>query len=176
MTFIDGSVVNANASRACHSHRRSSSGARKAQVDRAFRFHMVRRMDVEHFTTASVGDESSVTPLTDQQRRELASRAGSARLASAQAAVRHAKSVGVEDATNERAVATRAVLRSSIGEYVVLLRQLDTPPERMLSLVKSLVRESVASVIDQQETRLLLQSVVVWCVEAYYGTTMDRQA
>jgi hypothetical protein len=64
--------------------------------------------------------------------------------------------------------ALRDELRSSVIVYARVLRQEGEPPERMLVLVKSAVqpeetRESV------EENRALMEEVVRWSLEGYYG-------
>ena len=115
--------------------------------------------------------EHPYEPSSDRSRHHLAVEAGEARIASAQAAHRYAKSFKSVHATGQQAAAGRQALREAISRYAGLLKQLGTPPERTLFLLKRLVRESVSPVIDEVETMLLLQNVVVWCVEGYYNNS-----
>lgn len=113
-------------------------------------------------------------PSSDEGRHHVAVAAGQARIASAQAAHRYAKSFRSIHATGQQAAAGRQALREAISRYSGLLKDLGTPPERTLFLLKRLVRESVSPVVDEVETMLLLQNVVVWCVEGYYSCTSAR--
>jgi hypothetical protein len=63
----------------------------------------------------------------------------------------------------------RAELRASVTAYVRHLRDDGVPPERMLVLVKTAMRESTPSELDSQEARTLLEDVVRWSVDAYYA-------
>lgn len=113
-------------------------------------------------------------PSSDAGRRDLAVAAGQARIASAEAALRYAKSFRSVHLTGQPAALGQQRLRESISRYSGLLKDLGTPPERTLFLLKRLVRENVATVIGEVETMLLLQDVVVWCIEGYYSDTSAR--
>ena len=63
----------------------------------------------------------------------------------------------------------RAELRDSVTAYVRHLRDDGVPPERMLVLVKSALRESTPLELDALEARALMEDVVRWSVDAYYA-------
>jgi len=68
----------------------------------------------------------------------------------------------------QASLAIRAELRASVTAYVRHLRTDGVPPERMLVLVKSAVREVTPPELDAVEARELMEDVVRWSVDAYY--------
>lgn len=60
-------------------------------------------------------------------------------------------------------------LRRSVEAYVLCLRQEKLPPENVVILVKSAVREALPYHVSAKETRELIDEVVRWSVEAYFG-------
>ena len=68
----------------------------------------------------------------------------------------------------QASTALRAELRTSVTAYVRHLRDEGVPPERMLVLVKSTLRESTPADLDALEARALMEDVVRWSVDAYY--------
>lgn len=65
--------------------------------------------------------------------------------------------------------ATRSMLRESVERYAVLLRTLQTPPERVIRLVKETVAEQIMHPQLHDETGPLMDEVVKWSIQAYYG-------
>ena len=115
--------------------------------------------------------------LSESERRALRERAAQARAAATEAITHYAillEGTRTGCANSERTfkavAATREMLRDSVQRYSVLLKSLDTPPERALRLVKEAVTERLHHPEREEETRSLLESVVVWCIEAYYGS------
>jgi hypothetical protein len=94
--------------------------------------------------------------------------AGSAPLLSVSSAQRLARTLA--DALADRSAPTVA-LYEAVSRYAAELRGHGLPPERMLVLVKELVRgtapDSVASRAVQLDTDLL-RLVVSWSIDAYY--------
>jgi hypothetical protein len=76
--------------------------------------------------------------------------------------------VDASAATMQASQALRAELRAGVTAYVRLLRADGVPPERMLVLVKSTIREATPLGLDAHEVRDLVEDVVRWSVEAYY--------
>jgi hypothetical protein len=70
--------------------------------------------------------------------------------------------------TVQASQALRAELRAAVTAYVRYLRVDGVPPERMLVLVKSAIREAAPPELDAHEARDLVEDVVRWSVEAYY--------
>lgn len=64
--------------------------------------------------------------------------------------------------------ATRDMLRDSVQRYALLMKALDTPPERMLRLVKETLAEQLPHPEREEETLALFRNVISWCIEAYY--------
>ena len=64
--------------------------------------------------------------------------------------------------------ATRETVRQSVQRYTRLMRALESPPERVLSLVKETLRQQVTHPEQAAETLELAEDVVTWCIEAYY--------
>jgi hypothetical protein len=62
--------------------------------------------------------------------------------------------------------AARQELRGTVSRYADLLKQLDTPPEQTLRLVKNMVDESTPRAAESFD---VMSDVVRWCIEAYYG-------
>lgn len=58
-------------------------------------------------------------------------------------------------------------LRTNVADYTRVLRDDGVPPERVLALVKAAVTPALAVPMD--ERRSLMNSIVHWCVEAYYA-------
>jgi hypothetical protein len=67
-------------------------------------------------------------------------------------------------------LAFRAQLRASVTAYVRRLRAERVPPQRMLVLVKSVVREGAPTELEAIDARDLMSAVVRWSIEAYYAT------
>jgi hypothetical protein len=66
-------------------------------------------------------------------------------------------------------VSLRASLRISVSDYARRLHDEQVPPERMVVLVKALVREGLPPHADVIERRELMDSAVRWSIEAYYA-------
>lgn len=114
-----------------------------------------------------------IPPLPPEELAALRRRAREAREAAAAAAARYQAlrerydlqvRLRAERQNDERAA--RAQLRESIVSYVAILRRDNTPPERMLTLVKSAVGDAAT---DPLLRRQLLDEIVRWAVEAYYA-------
>ena len=67
------------------------------------------------------------------------------------------------------AAAIRAQLRASLTCYVRQLAGEGLPAERMLVLVKRGVRDALPHGADPEQARLLIEDVVRWSIEAYFG-------
>jgi hypothetical protein len=76
--------------------------------------------------------------------------------------------VGASERMVQESDALRAQLRASVAAYARRLKAEGQPPERMLVLVKTAVRDAVPPEFDAVEVRELLEDVVRWSVEAYY--------
>jgi hypothetical protein len=72
--------------------------------------------------------------------------------------------------TVQQSLAARAQLRASVTAYVRCLRAEQLPPERVLVLVKSAVRDDTPPELDVADARELMEDVVRWSIEAYYQT------
>ena len=66
------------------------------------------------------------------------------------------------------AAAIRAQLRASFTGYVRQLAGEGLPAERMLVLVKRVVRDALPFRTDPEQARLLIEDVVRWSIEAYF--------
>jgi hypothetical protein len=69
----------------------------------------------------------------------------------------------------QQSVALRAQLRASVTAYVHSLRAEQLPPQQVLVQVKSAVREATPPELDVVDARELMEDVVRWSIEAYYG-------
>jgi hypothetical protein len=76
--------------------------------------------------------------------------------------------VGVSAQRVQASLALRALLRASVTAYARRLHADGVPPQRMLVLVKTAVREATPAQLDPYEARDLMEDVVRWSVEAYY--------
>lgn len=65
--------------------------------------------------------------------------------------------------------AQRAAARSAVCALVVQLRERGVPPERMLVDVKGVAQAASSGVLDADTARALVEDVVRWSVEAFYG-------
>ena len=75
------------------------------------------------------------------------------------------------DRARQESAARRTELREAVRAYVRDLRDEGQPPQRMLVLVKSAVRDSTPLRTEPLEARQeLTADVVRWSVEAYYET------
>ena|SRR5690242_18783304 len=113
--------------------------------------------------------------LTEAERRALRERTAQARAAASVAlesyAMLLAQSRHCLTFSEERLVAieaTREMLRESVRRYALLMKALDTPPERMLRLVKEALAEQLPHPEREEETLALFRNAVTWCIEAYY--------
>ena len=62
---------------------------------------------------------------------------------------------------------TRRVLRASVGNYVALLRRLDTPPERVVMDTKEIVADVVP--LRDRRAQVVTSLLVGWAIESYYA-------
>ena len=113
--------------------------------------------------------------MTEAERQSLRERAAQARAAASEAIEHYvvllAQSRDRLKMTEQQLVTvdpTRVMLRQSVQRYTQLLKALDTPPERMLSLVKETLRQHVEYPDGEDETKALVENVITWCIEAYY--------
>ena len=122
------------------------------------------------------GDAGSPVPadrLTADERDALRARTAQAR-ESAVAAAERCASLAVEvarvrsasDGRHAAFSAARQDLEATTGEFARLLKLLDTPPERALSLLKDAVTERVP--LHTLEGRAIMDDVVRWGVSALY--------
>ena len=116
--------------------------------------------------------------LTQDERQALRERSEQARAAAAEAItnltalfLRSRSQLDAMSRHREVIDATRAMLRESVERYAVLLRTLDTPPERVIRLVKETVAEQISHPELHDETGPIMENVVRWCIEAYYGSS-----
>jgi hypothetical protein len=72
--------------------------------------------------------------------------------------------------------ATESELRRAVCDYTALLRAADAPPEQVLVAIKQLLREVAGGMLDPEEYRQLLDRVVRWCINSYYGPRPARRA
>lgn len=125
------------------------------------------------------GDMPNALPLsgrlTEAEREALRQRAAQARAAAAAAIERYVLLVAQSrqrlDTNTEMLVAidaTREMLRQSVQRYAQFMKALETPPERVLALVKETVRRQLSHPEQEEETKALAEHVVTWCIEAYY--------
>ena len=84
-------------------------------------------------------------------------------LAQAEAAVSGARRQRQDSA------ALRAELRASVEVYVRSLRSGGLPAERVVVLVKGVVRDATPDGVDVGDARDLLDDVVRWSIEVYYA-------
>ena len=113
--------------------------------------------------------------LSEAERRALRERAAQARAAATEAIARYVALMAQSRqrlatvTRNSTAVsATLDMLRQSVQRYA-LLKANDTPPERMLRLVKEVLAEKLPHSEHEADTRALVEGVVTWCIEAYYA-------
>jgi hypothetical protein len=76
--------------------------------------------------------------------------------------------VGASARNVQESADLRELLHASVAAYARRLKAEGQPPERMLVLVKSAVREAVPPELDAVEVRELVEDVVRWSVEAYF--------
>ena len=128
------------------------------------------------------GNKPTASPLTgrltEAEREALRQRAAQAREAASAAIERYgllaARSRERLNATEQRLVAMEATLetvRQSVQRYAQLMKALEIPPERVLSLMKETVREQLPHPEREVETAALAESVVTWCIQGYYFNT-----
>lgn len=76
------------------------------------------------------------------------------------------RSIALSNKSREALDAARDALLRAVCEYALLLKQLDTSPERTLRLLKETVTEGAA----RPKPETLMDDAVRWCVESYYGS------
>jgi hypothetical protein len=110
--------------------------------------------------------------LSEGERDALREHAGRARTDAAAAAARYAslsaEVARLEGSEGKRGAlsAARQDLEATTSDFARLLRLLDTPPERALTLLKEAVNERVAQ--HSPEGRAVMEDVVRWGVRAFY--------
>ena len=67
--------------------------------------------------------------------------------------------------------ATLDMVRESVQRYAQLMKALEIPPERVVSLIKETVREQLPHPEREVDTAALAERVVTWCIEGYYFTS-----
>ena len=124
---------------------------------------------------ANVPRTSGTGRLTEAEREALRQRAAQARAAAALAIERYvllrAQAQQRLEVTAQRLVAieaTREMLQDSVQRYAQLMKALEIPPERVLSLVNETLQEQLPHPEQEEETRALAENVVTWCIEAYF--------
>lgn len=63
----------------------------------------------------------------------------------------------------------RSQLRDAISELARYERRRDTPPEKVVTLLKRLVLDAEAERLRNGDAQSLIDEVVRWGIEAYYG-------
>ncbi|HEY2377363.1 MAG TPA: hypothetical protein VGH98_15405 [Gemmatimonadaceae bacterium] len=129
-------------------------------------------------TASGTPSRAAAGRLTETERQALRARTAQARAAASEAVSHYAvilatsrHRIDVLSRKRVEIVAIREMLQESVQRYASLLKTLDTPPERALRLVKETVVEHVPHPERAEETRALLETVVNWCIEAYYGSS-----
>ena len=112
--------------------------------------------------------------LTPDERRALLARAEEARSNSRVAAARCALLLAAAEVRVKNSAATLAEAREIMSQlelnvriYTRLLRQVDTPPDQALSLVKETIAFEIP--VRNITTRHLMDEVAFWCIDAYYA-------
>ena len=110
--------------------------------------------------------------------RVLRERAAQALAAASEAAAHYsvllevsAQQLAAIEGTRVEVDATREMLRQSVQRYAVLMKSLDTSPERTLSLVNETVQEELSPSERSPETLAVLAEVVSLCIDAYHDTS-----
>ncbi|GLC25123.1 hypothetical protein rosag_16360 [Roseisolibacter agri] len=135
----------------------------------------------------SVTDGAAASPTADQrparedglgsrahiratiERARAAIHSARDRTTSSRAALAHSDAlVGASEQMLQQSLALRAQLRASVTAYARHLRADGEPPQRMLVLVKSAMREATPPELDPYDARALMEDVVRWSIEAYY--------
>jgi len=113
--------------------------------------------------------------LIDQERQALYERAAAAHAAAAEAVACYAAlfeqsrhGPAASEPPRVAIEATREMVRRSVQQYVVSMKALGTPPETTLRLVKETVAAQLTHPERDDATRALSNSVVTWCIQAYY--------
>ena len=114
-----------------------------------------------------LGSRSHVQQTLDRARAAI--RSARERTAISRSVLARAEALaGGSERVIQESIALRAQLRASVTAYVRHLKSDGLPPERMLVLVKTTVREGLPEDLDVYEARELMEDVVRWSVEAYY--------
>ncbi len=125
-------------------------------------------------------ERAPVEPMTGiagrTQNRELLARVRAAIAASCASQAesrsllaRAAELVGGSQRQRTESAALRAELQASVAAYVRTLRSGGLAAERVVVLVKNVVRESTSEMLDVGEARDLMEEVVRWSIEVYYA-------
>jgi hypothetical protein len=73
------------------------------------------------------------------------------------------------DAFLADAAAHRHALRAVVGKLARLERAQGVPPEKMLVLMKDLLRAANAGTLARDEARALTEDIVLWSIEDYFA-------
>jgi hypothetical protein len=111
--------------------------------------------------------------MTPDERAEMRLRSADARAAAKAATERYAavllesqRRIVQSREVREHVESARQELCDTVSRYAVLLKQLETPPERTLCLVKGMVDESTRRSADRIN---VMNEAVRSCIEGYYG-------
>lgn len=117
--------------------------------------------------TLGAGARVSASDIHALADRSLEARARAAALAAEYSSLLIASEERLSFSKQSRAEmeAARESLHKAVGLYAALLKELNTPPEHTLRLVKETVTEHAA----RPRPEALLKDVVHWVVETYYG-------
>jgi hypothetical protein len=116
---------------------------------------------------SGIGSRTHIRQTLDRSR--LAIKAARERTRSSSSLLARSEAlVGASAILVQASLAIRAELRASVTAYARHLRTDGVPPERMLVLVKSAVREATPAELDAVEARDLMEDVVRWSIDAYY--------
>ncbi len=114
------------------------------------------------------------TTITAEQREALRQAARAARARASETIARSAAllevAATVHDAAELRVALSMELcreLRGRVGEYVVLLRSLETPPERVVVDAKGIVADAVPS--RDRRAQVVTSLIVDWAIETYYA-------
>lgn len=125
------------------------------------------RSDDPEPRSPALGTREHIQQTVAQARKTIAS--ARAQTASSESLLMRAEAL-LQDSERivQESLAVRAQICDSITAYVHCLRSEKLPPQQVVILLKSAIREATPAGLDATAARVLMEDAVRWGIEAYY--------